>query len=128
MPKVPRRTVLLLLVAVLIAMPWAASAAGPQSPRPARALQAGELDLFSFSRIWSFLTRKNGCGIDPDGLCAPKNGCEVDPNGHCLPHGSSLVTGDNGCGLDPSGHCREGQSPVQTKNGCELDPNGRCLR
>jgi hypothetical protein len=139
MPKAARRTVLLLLVAVLLALPGAVSAAGLQSPRTARAILYDPLDLFS--HLWSLFRKegcnidpnglcapKNGCGIDPDGLCAPKNGCSVDPDGRCLPHGSSLATGDNGCEFDPSGRCRESQSPVQTKNGCEADPDGRCLR
>ena len=81
MHKAARRTVLLLAVAAMLALPWAASAAGPQaSPRPARALQAGALDLFS--HLWS-LFRKEGCGLDPNGLCAPKIGCRVDPDGRC---------------------------------------------
>lgn len=48
--------------------------------------------------LWSFLTSlgntpvtKEGCGMDPDGRCAPvakplsDAGCGMDPNGRCTP-------------------------------------------
>ena len=57
----------------------------------------------ALSSIWS----KNGCQIDPFGLCGTaKNGCQLDPHGRCLD---------------------KADTPVNTKNGCQLDPNGRCI-
>lgn len=90
-----RKTLLLLLVAVLLT-PWA-SAASLQTigPRPPHAVESHVPDFFS--RIWSFLRNagsKAGCRIDPNGLCADspaqnpppvtKEGCRIDPDGRCL--------------------------------------------
>jgi hypothetical protein len=33
-----------------------------------------------------------------------KNGCQIDPNGLCK-SAPAPATGDNGCGIDPSGQC-----------------------
>ena len=118
MHKAAPRTVLLLLVVVaMLALPWTASAAGSRSPWPARALQAGELDLFS--HLWSFF-RKEGCRLDPGGLCAPKGGCGIDPSGLCA--------GKEGCNIDPSGgRCATSAAqPTQAKEGCTIDPSGWC--
>jgi hypothetical protein len=121
MQKATRRTLPLLLLAALLAMPWAVSAAGPQaSPRPARAIQLGALDLFS--QIWSFF-RKEGCGIDPSGSCATKEGCNIDPNGKPVCEGREK----EGCRIDPDG-CTSQNSRSQQKEGCNIDPDGRCLR
>jgi hypothetical protein len=138
-----RRTLPLFLVAALLAMPWAVSAAGPQaSPRPARAIQLGALDLFN--QLWSFL-RKGGCGIDPSGRCATKEGCTIDPSGKpaCGPasaggtkEGCGLDSGGKpacegrekeGCHIDPNG-CAFQKPRTQNKEGCRIDPDGRCLR
>ena len=118
MQQAARRTVLLLFVVALLALPWAASAASPQaSPRPARAILPGALDLFS--QLWSFL-RKAGCHIDPDGLCATKEGCNIDPNGRCATNTGQRPQTREGCNIDPDGRCA-------TKIGCNIDPDGRCL-
>jgi hypothetical protein len=88
-----RKTVLLLLVAVLAA-PWISAAA---QTRPASVSASAPLDLFSSA--WRFLTRlwtKEGCRIDPNGLCVPQlaqplpepragEGCRIDPSGACKP-------------------------------------------
>jgi hypothetical protein len=122
MHKATRRTLPLFLVAALLAMPWAVSAAGPQaSPRPARAIQLDALDLFS--QIWSFF-RKIGCNIDPSGLCSEKAGCNVDPNGGYATSGAQPPQTKIGCGVDPDGCV---PAPIPTKAGCHIDPNGRCL-
>jgi len=143
MQKATRRILPLLLVAALLAMPWAVSAAGPQaSPRPARAIQLGALDLFS--QIWSFF-RKEGCGIDPSGSCATKEGCNIDPNGKPACGPTSAGGTKEGCGIDPNGKpvcegrekegcridpngCTSQNSRSQQKEGCNIDPDGRCLR
>lgn len=61
---------------------------------------------------------KEGCGIDPSGMCT------ADPS-------TTEPTTKNGCGLDPHG-CTSSTSPTNgsTTNqyeGCGLDPNGKCL-
>jgi hypothetical protein len=56
-----------------------------------------------------------------------KNGCEIDPNGVCVLSPATATSSDNGCGLDPDGHCLTGLSTLQpSENGCGLDPDGRC--
>ena len=107
MQKATRRILPLFLVAALLAMPWAVSAAGSQA-RPALS-DSGDL----FVRLWRLLPQP-----------WTKNGCDVDPSGRCLTKGSSPVAVDNGCELDPNG----GRCPTTTKNGCEVDPDGRCVR
>lgn len=124
MPQAARRTVLLLLVAALLALPGVASAAGPQSPR---SLQSSVLDLWS--HLWSFFT-KEGCGLDPGGRCLPpKEGCTIDPSGAkegCIidPDGAK-----GGCVIDPNGKPACGPTPAApTSNadgGCGLDPDGK---
>ena len=59
--------------------------------------------------LWSYLagrSGKEGCGLDPSGLCK-----------------SNPSEQDAGCGLDPSG-CESPNSSI--KNGCEIDPHGGC--
>jgi len=90
-----RKTTLLLLLAAILAAPWA-SAAGPRNPPdaagPAQAAEWASLELFG--RLWSFLWSwsKEGCHLDPNGLCSSskpqpptKTGCHVDPDGRCVP-------------------------------------------
>ena len=51
----------------------------------------------AFLQLWSYVAgalTKEGCGIDPDGLC--------------LPGGLAPASLDAGCGLDPSGRCLPG--------------------
>jgi hypothetical protein len=60
-----------------------------------------------FSSLWSGAMEKEGCGMDPDGRCAPavqpksEEGCGMDPSGRCLPKTQSLS--EAGCGADPNG-------------------------
>lgn len=89
-----RKTVVLLLIAVL-AVPLA-SAAGPrpESSGPASAVALSPLELLD--HLWSFLRSawsKTGCHIDPSGQCTTdtsqppvqtKEGCEIDPSGRCV--------------------------------------------
>jgi len=90
-----RKTVVLLLIAVL-AVPLA-SAAGPRngSSGPATAAALSPLELLD--HLWSFLRgawNKEGCRIDPSGQCTTdtgqptvqtKTGCHLDPSGLCIP-------------------------------------------
>ncbi|HSK74851.1 MAG TPA: hypothetical protein VLQ45_00205 [Thermoanaerobaculia bacterium] len=89
-----RKTVLLLLAAVLL-FPWAAFA-GPQtgSPRAAHVSTSTFLDLLA--RAWGSLAatwEKEGCHLDPSGLCTP-----VTPE--------PTIQTDTGCHIDPHGGCR----------------------
>ncbi len=90
-----RKTHFLLLVAVMVATPWASAASTNPSPRSVQAVEPASLELFS--RIWDFFRSagsKAGCRIDPNGLCADrpdqnpppltKEGCRLDPDGRCL--------------------------------------------
>jgi len=126
-----RRKTFFLLFVMLLAMPWAVSAAPmPQSERPRVAVAAEKFALDALSRIWSFIGNKIGCEVDPDGRCVPapiptKIGCNIDPDGLCVPAPLSTKAG---CGVDPDGQCASAPAPTaQTKAGCEVDPNGRCL-
>jgi hypothetical protein len=90
-----RKTILLLLAAVLAA-PWA-SAAAPRAEdsRPVQAVAPAPPELLG--RIWSFLQSvwsKTGCSIDPFGRCdadpgqqsvQAKSNCSIDPDGRCVP-------------------------------------------
>jgi hypothetical protein len=89
-----RKTLLLLLVAVLVT-PWASAASPlPESLRVGQALESDPL----VGPVWRLLRSvwtEAGCRIDPDGLCASqpvmnppppqtKAGCRLDPNGRCI--------------------------------------------
>jgi len=84
-----------------------ASAAGHRTARVALRTPQDVL-----APLWSFLGRlwaKEGCGLDPNGVCT-----------------TSPVTTDVGCGLDPSGACNPASPLENVDAGCGLDPNGRC--
>ena len=54
-----------------------------------------------------------------------KNGCRIDPSGLCVAHQSSPAPSENGCGIDPNGLCVQ-STPTASKNGCRIDPDGLC--
>jgi len=84
-----RRTAVFVLLAVLLLVPGAASAA-PRSASPG-----------FLPRLWSLLVAlwpDAGCLIDPSGLC--KGTPAAAP---ALP-----ASADAGCGIDPSGSCTSG--------------------
>jgi hypothetical protein len=104
-------TLAILLASILLST--AALARPLPGPSPRRTVAAASAPLDLFGRLWSFLSglwSKNGCSVDPNGLCTPsptptsENGCGADPDGHCL-SGSTTSTADNGCSADPNGHC-----------------------
>jgi hypothetical protein len=82
-----RRTLALLLLVFVFAVPWA-SAAGLRAESP---------PLDSLGLLWSYFTNlwsKEGCRIDPNGRCAARysapvptdqmdTGCRIDPDGRC---------------------------------------------
>ena len=94
---VRRRSVVLVLIAIL-AIPWP-SAAGPRKPsyRDAKVAQPEPVPLQLLGRAWRLLQNvwtKEGCQIDPSGLChqgsvQPQptdqldSGCQIDPGGLC---------------------------------------------
>lgn len=66
--------------------------------------------------FWNYIVGfwdKEGCGLDPSGMCKTSTGS------------------DAGCGIDPSGCTSStnttGGSTTDQEAGCGLDPNGRCL-
>ncbi|HVG06906.1 MAG TPA: hypothetical protein VNM67_04315 [Thermoanaerobaculia bacterium] len=84
--------VVLLLLLLVLAAPWA-SAAGPGQDG-ARPASAADSPLVLLGRFWDFLRSawsEEGCHIDPDGRCVPAprpqadTGCHIDPSGGCRP-------------------------------------------
>ena len=87
--SIRRKTVLLLLFAVLVT-PWDVRAEpNPKNPRSGRIVDL--VDSYSFDRLWSLLL----------GAWA-KEGCNIDPNGRCVTQGPAQQTKE-GCGIDPDG-------------------------
>jgi hypothetical protein len=88
-----RRKIAFLALAAVLAAP-SIIAAGPRTEvrQPARAVESPSVNLLE--RVWSFLRNawsKEGCHIDPDGVCTDQppvqsdTGCHIDPNGICVP-------------------------------------------
>jgi hypothetical protein len=93
MSQIIRRTVVGLVVGLCLLTPLASAAQRPQQTRIERFSLPEPSELFAgawrlLSRIWS----KEGCMIDPNGICVP------EPS-------AGTTTSDNGCGLDPHGGC-----------------------
>jgi len=109
-----------LVLAAVLAVPWAAAAAPGASRQPAGPGLLGQ--------IWLVLTNVWGTGVTPD------SGCKWDPSGHCLP-GSAVpvpaITPDSGCHMDPDGRCATGSAvpapAITPDSGCKMDPSGGCL-
>jgi len=89
-----RRTTIFLLLAAILAAPLVSSAAPrTEGLQPVIAAAPDSSDLLD--RALSFLRKvwsKEGCHIDPNGLCSTKpvqppvqtkEGCNIDPLGHC---------------------------------------------
>ncbi len=85
-----RRKTLLLLLCAVLAAPWATAAPRrPQPPQTVQAIAPAPFDLLG--RSWSFLKSlwsADGCFLDPLGRCVVKQ------------------TVDDGCGIDPLGRCK----------------------
>ena len=82
------------LVLVVFFLATTAVSAEPRSgsrPHPGRIVAFSSMESFSgFWRVLASFWTKNGCSLDPNGICLPattttKNGCSVDPDGRCLP-------------------------------------------
>ncbi len=88
-----RRLIAVLALSALLGSPatsWAASRSH-SAARHSRAQAAAQTPL---SWLWNALVsgrEKEGCRIDPNGLCLPNsqksldNGCSLDPYGRCIP-------------------------------------------
>lgn len=89
--SIRRKTLLVLLAAVLVTS-WPA-AAGPifESPRSGRVMA----DLHLLDRFWSLF---RGAWT--------KAGCNIDPFGRLCPVQSPPPESEIGCGIDPDGHLR----------------------
>ncbi|HSS49164.1 MAG TPA: hypothetical protein VLX28_09465 [Thermoanaerobaculia bacterium] len=119
MSRIPlaRSIVLLLLVLLFVAAPFASAAAPPD--RTVRSATGRFEAPALLSWLMSWLTgvwEKNGCMIDPDGRCLAGTGAAPAP-----PAGGQ----NNGCGIDPDGRCNPPALPA-ADNGCMIDPSGRC--
>ena len=102
------RLAALALAATLI-LPWPA-AAQPSRQTLSRAAAAGASASPSFlAQAWGALVSlwgEIGCGLDPDGACAPASaeiGCGLDPSGLCAPAPDTSDQQDIGCLIDPNG-------------------------
>jgi hypothetical protein len=135
MPHSPvSRKVAALALAGLCLASWLSASETRARPaaRPSSAVTEAPRSLVV--SLWNALVSlwaKNGCHIDPNGLCSPvsgtggsgqgvsaDNGCHLDPSG-C----AAAVALDNGCRIDPDG-CA---AALPLDNGCHLDPDG-CSR
>lgn len=115
------KLVLVLALATLLAAPSTGWAAGRRFSSDGAWSRSSALEDL-MATFWSYLAAlwgKEGCGIDPDGLCTTdpsttesidKNGCGLDPHGGCTTSTTSqpTQTTENGCGIDPHGVCASG--------------------
>jgi hypothetical protein len=89
------RTLLALALGLVLAGPRLSAAETNRTIAPRRAAQSITTVWDLFTRLWSLgSVTKNGCGIDPHGLCSPSPGA--------VPAPAQL---DNGCTIDPHGGC-----------------------
>jgi hypothetical protein len=96
--------VLVLATALTPATGWSAGRRFSTDDSTARIFRT-ENPLVVFWNYVVGLWDKEGCGLDPSGLC------------------KTNTSSDAGCGLDPSG-CVIPSSESAPKNGCGLDPHG----
>ena len=92
--RIPLSRVVPLLL-VLVLLPWSAIAQ-PLKPAHKKAAVGASATAAPLTRLRSwFLSvwEKNGCAIDPHGLCQPSSVTAPQPSA------------DNGCGIDPGGRC-----------------------
>ena len=106
------KLVLVLVLATLLAAPSTGWAAGRRFSSDGTWSRSSALEDLRVT-FWSYLVglrEKEGCGLDPHGLCKASSsttsnsdaGCGIDPSGCELPNGDTTTT-KNGCGIDPHG-------------------------
>ena len=95
-----RRNIAVVVLLLAFAAPcvWASEVRTRSESNTVRhADSSSQAGWVSFSRIWSLLVHawsKNGCSIDPDGLCkTQQRSADI------------TMSSDNGCSLDPDGRC-----------------------
>jgi len=94
------RTLLALALGFVLAGPRLSAAETRRTIEPRRATQSITTVWDLFTRLWSLgSVTKEGCTIDPHGLCSPSPGAAPAP-AHL----------DAGCGIDPHGGCASGGS------------------
>jgi hypothetical protein len=108
-----RRAVVFAALAMCLALPGGAATRGKaqRSGNPVAAPSAVSFRLLNWLAV---LFLKEGCRIDPGGLCAngggsqttTEAGCRIDPWGLCASEGVSQPATEAGCGSDPNGLCR----------------------
>ena len=93
MLRIPLSRVVPLLL-VLVLLPWSAIAQPLKPVHKKAAVGSSATAPLTRLRSW-FLSvwEKNGCAVDPHGLCQPNNA--IAPQS----------TSENGCGIDPGGRC-----------------------
>jgi hypothetical protein len=119
MPSIsPRRTLLALTLAALLALPSLALAA-PRYPASAAAPEA-HAGQGVFTQFWSFLQHLWGA-----------EGMSIDPNGRATaapaPRGLTHVSGAEGVLIDPDGRAKATPAPTHVSGdaGMLIDPDGR---
>jgi hypothetical protein len=117
------KLVLVLVLSTALATPSTGWAAGRRFSSDDTWVRGSAVENLMIT-FWSYLVGlwgKEGCGIDPDGLCktvpsttelTDKNGCGLDPHGGCTTEtnstGSPTTDSEAGCGIDPHGGCVNG--------------------
>jgi hypothetical protein len=94
-PRFRTSAILVVLLALAAPLCEAASQRVPGHARPSSASP----HLPSVWRWIASLWAKNGCGLDPGGVCTTS----TNPTSHPVAPGTSGSSADAGCGIDPSG-------------------------
>lgn len=101
------KLVLVLFLATLLAVPSAGWSAGRRFSSDST-WTGRSVTTNLMITLWKYVTGlwgKEGCGLDPSGMCKNSEaGCGLDPSG-CGSTNSDATTSPNGCGLDPHGNC-----------------------
>jgi hypothetical protein len=97
MAQLFRRIVLGLVVGLCLLTPLASAAQRPQVTRVERFSLRTPSELFAGA--WRFLAGIWSGGSAPQN----KNGCRIDPHGVCIPEPTVVPSSDEGCMIDPNG-------------------------
>jgi hypothetical protein len=102
MSQLFRRIVLGFVVGLCLLTPLASAAQRPQVTQVDRFSLGVPSDLFAGA--WRLLARIWSAGSAPQN----KNGCTIDPHGLCVSQPTTAPSPDAGCGIDPHGGCTGG--------------------
>lgn len=95
-----------LVLSLALATPLCEAASRGSAPDHAGRTSPASFQLLG---VWEWVTSlwaKAGCGIDPNGACAPS----PTPPGHSAVPAPSGSSADAGCGIDPGGRTCGGSS------------------